>query len=100
MPTPGQQWQGQPNYAIQTQPPSNIVQPNGTSPVVAAIVSFILPGVGQMMAGQTMKGLVILGVSVFTGCLAGLVNIGAAIDAYIIAQKLERGERVGDFDFF
>ncbi|MBV1861330.1 MAG: PQQ-like beta-propeller repeat protein [Nannocystaceae bacterium] len=63
------------------------------NPVVAAIMSLLIPGVGQLMNGQTIKGLVILVVSVFTFYMLGLASILAALDAYFVARKrLEGGE--------
>jgi len=67
---------------------------------VAALLSFVLPGVGQLYAGQTVKGVVLLVVSIGTCFGGGIFNFVAALDAFLIAQRKERGETVGDWQFF
>lgn len=70
-----------------------------TSDFVAMIVTFFFPGVGQMMLGQTVKGLVILGVALVTGCGLGLISIAAVVDAFLVANAKKRRE-IGDWEFF
>lgn len=76
--------------------------------VLSAVLSFFIPGVGQIYQGQTQRGAIILGAYVlfwiFTGImmflligflimfLAPLFHIGAAIDAYLQAGKINSGE--------
>lgn len=74
-------------------------------PTVMAILSLVVPGLGQMVLGQTVKGIVLfvlfLGVGLSTWCFGGVaVAIVAIIDAYQIATKLKRGQAVGQWDFF
>jgi len=62
------------------------------SPLVAAILSFLIPGLGQFYAGHLLRGigLFILAVIVviFTALIGGLlVAVVAAIDAYFLASK-------------
>lgn len=83
------------------------LSPTGQSmePAIAALVSFFIPGIGQIILGQGIKGVVILIVGavlcVFTFCIALLiVSPAAAIDAYLIAQKLKQGKSVGEWEFF
>lgn len=70
-----------------------------TSEILAIVVTFFIPGVGQMMLGQTVKGLVILGAAIFTGCGLGLVSIASVLDAYLVVMAKKRRE-VGEWEFF
>ncbi len=72
----------------------------GPSPIVAALLSLFLPGVGQIMAGQTTKGAVFLVLALCTGCGGGLFNIVLALDAYAIAKRRTNNEPVADWQFF
>jgi len=62
------------------------------SPLIAAILSFLIPGLGQFYAGHLLRGigLFILAVivAIFTAFVGGLViAVVAAIDAYFLAAK-------------
>ncbi len=71
---------------------------------VAALLSFFLPGAGQLYNGQTGKGLAFLLVTLFVnlplafvgiGLVTGLVTwIWAMVDAHGSAEKINRGEIV------
>jgi TM2 domain-containing membrane protein YozV len=73
--------------------------------ILAAILSFLLfGGVGQLYLGQTKKGIILI-VAFFLGsCTFGIVTaiawIVGIIDAYIIGDKLAKGESVGDMQWF
>lgn len=66
------------------------------NPILAAILSFIIPGLGQIIAGETKRGLIFLvaaivlgiitGMIVFAGILSLALAIYAAYDAYQIAS--------------
>ncbi len=73
---------------------------NAPDPMVAGLASLIVPGLGQILAGQSMKGLVLLIIAFPTCGMGGLLNIVAAADAYLIAQRRKRGEVVQDWQFF
>ncbi|ELY44699.1 hypothetical protein GS429_10910 [Natronorubrum sp. JWXQ-INN-674] len=76
--------------------------------MLAALISFLIPGVGQIYNGQTSRGLAFLGIYfafwVFTVIMmflligfiimfmAPLIHIAAAADAYIQAGKINAGE--------
>ncbi len=71
------------------QPPKN--------PALAAILSFLIPGLGQIYNGEIGKGLIIIVVQVINfllatiiiGIFTGLaVFIWAIYDAYVVAQRL------------
>ncbi|HJN77755.1 MAG TPA: DUF6677 family protein [Myxococcota bacterium] len=69
-------------------------------PAVAAALSFLLPGVGQMVAGQHKKGAVMLLLSIATCYFAGLACPVAAIDAWVVADKLRKGTPAGEWECF
>lgn len=75
------------------------------NPLVAAILSFIFPGIGQLYIGQNNKGgyfIVIAAVSIvlmvlFIGFIFyALFWLWSILDAYSSAQKLNKGELVED----
>ena len=68
-----------------------------------ALLSLLVPGVPQMIFGQTYKGLVILLafiVGVPTGCLALAVIIAALVDGYMVGTALQNRKPVGQWQFF
>ena len=78
------------------------VHPSGKSASIAVILSCLIPGLGQIYLGQTLKGVVILGTFLVT-CLLFLWIIPwiiAMIDASKIGKKLEAGQSVGEWEFF
>lgn len=67
-------------------------------PIVALLLSlFLLGGTGQIFLGQTTKGIVLI---VATICTCGLAGILGAIDAYMIAKRLQEGNSVNKWEFF
>jgi len=73
------------------------------NPIVAAILSLLLlGGVGQLYLGQTKKGVIIIVASLLLACVGiGLIiPIVGAIDAYMLAEKLQKGESIGDMQWF
>ena len=69
-------------------------------PAVAALLSLLLPGTGQMLAGQYKKGAVMLLISVTTCYMAGLASAVAAIDAWMVADKARKGTEFGEWEWF
>lgn len=74
-------------------------------PWLMALLSFLILGLGQIILGQTAKGITIL----IVGIVIGLITFGFAtliilpisvIDAYLIAKKKKEGKVVGDWEFF
>ncbi|MCL7412530.1 MAG: hypothetical protein M8353_02805 [ANME-2 cluster archaeon] len=62
------------------------------SPLLAALFSLIIPGLGQFYAGHLLRGIGIFTLAVFIGIITGLsgsplIAIVAAIDAYFMASK-------------
>ena len=87
-----------PTFPAQNAPAAVVA--GAPNPVIAAVLSLFFPGAGQIYAGQGLKGGVLLLVAFFTCMGGGLLNIIAAIDAYLIAQRRAAGEPVGDWKFF
>ena len=80
----------QPSY-----PPKN--------PVVITIISSLLfGGVGQVQLGQTKKGIIIiiLTLMLLPVGVGFIIWIGGIIDAYMMADKLQKGEAIGDMQWF
>ena len=75
----------------------NTVQPSGKSASTAVILSCLLPGLGQIYLGQTLKGLAILGLALLTNVIGWVVGM---VDAAKIGKKLEAGQSVGEWEFF
>lgn len=74
-------------------------------PWLMAVLSFLILGLGQIILGQTAKGLTIL----IVGIIVGIITLGissfitvpiSVIDAYLIAKKKKEGKVVGDWEFF
>lgn len=68
--------------------------------IICAILSFFIPGLGQVIAGDLKKGIILFVLALIMGCLAaivfkqwivGLINLAiscyAAYDAYIMASE-------------
>ena len=87
-------------------PASPMIQPSSPpkDPIIAAVLSFfLLGGVGQLYLGQQKKGLIICVVTLVLYCAFGIgaiLNIVGAVDAYLIAEKLKKGQPVGEMEFF
>jgi len=77
-------------------------------PVLMGVLSALIPGLGQIILGQTAKGIVMLVVATFLtvgtcgwGLLLYPLNwVVSGLDAYKIATKLKQGNPVGGWDFF
>ena len=79
-------------------------------PVLSAALSLLLPGTAQILNGQTVKGLCILGTAfclfsstvvspmLFTALLY-LLMVAASSDAYMIATRMKLGEPVDPWAF-
>jgi len=95
-----------PYIAPGNQIPGMIQVPIGTHSVgTAVLLALLITGLGQLYNKQAMKGLVILVASVilavFTcGLSLVLTHPFAFIDALMIAQRLNRGEAVREWQCF
>lgn len=93
------------SYQMPPNADPNLVYPAGHNPGLMAVLSVLLVGLGQMVMGQVGKGLVMLLAALVIGAITfgvGAIAVWAVsgIDAYLIAQKLERGQAVGKWEFF
>ena len=75
------------------------------NPIVAAVLSLIvLGGVGQIYLGQQKKGIILIVAWVLGWCTFGVLTsvaaIVGAIDAYMLADKLQKGQAIGDMQWF
>ncbi|MCG3211582.1 MAG: hypothetical protein FOGNACKC_05228 [Anaerolineae bacterium] len=83
------------------------IQPSNPpkNPIIAAILSLVLlGGVGQLYLGQQKKGIILIAAWVIlwlVPCVGPLLAaVMGAVDAYIIADKLQKGQSVGDMQWF
>lgn len=88
-------------------PPPGVNNPvqQAKNPTLAALLSCLVPGLGQLYNGQTTKGIVIILANIALGVITGGVSavailIVAIIDALKIAEKINRGATVGEWEFF
>lgn len=75
------------------------------NPVIMGILSFFITGLGQLVMGQTLKGITMFVGAVIimfvTFGLASIVVVAiSVIDAVLIAKKKQSGKVVGDWEFF
>ena len=94
-----------PEMAQPSSPPPKMIQPSSPpkSPVLALVLSLLLlGGAGQIYLGQVTKGIVLIVATLLLSCIGIgiIVWIVGIIDAYMIGQKLERGEPVEEWEFF
>ncbi|MEO1273249.1 MAG: hypothetical protein AAFX99_34620, partial [Myxococcota bacterium] len=64
------------------------------SPGVAVVLSVLLPGAGQLYLGHVKRGAIWMVSAMLTLGCAGLLNIGAAIDAWRLAKAMAEERRV------
>lgn len=76
-----------------------LIQKPDTNPVIVAVLNLLLfGGVGYLMMGQQKKGIISI-VATFVGACFGigfLVPWITAYDAYLLGQKLQNGEAIGE----
>ena len=73
------------------------------NPIIAAILSFLLlGGVGQIYLGQTKKGIIIIVATLVLACIGigFVIPLLGAVDAYMLADKLQKGQPIGDMEWF
>ena len=67
-----------------------------------AWINLLIPGLSQIMMGQTTKGIVLLAASyvlIFIG-IGALVWIASVVDGFMVGQVLQSGRPVGEWQFF
>lgn len=76
------------------------------SPALAALLSFLLVGMGQVYLGQVDKGLAMLGtvlllmVTVALGPLGVVILLVNMLDAFLLARKAREGKPILSWEFF
>lgn len=76
------------------------------SPGLAALLSFLLVGMGQIYLGQVEKGLCMLGVVLLLIMNAALSPLGLVIlflnvlDAFLLGRRVKAGQQVRRWQFF
>jgi TM2 domain-containing membrane protein YozV len=73
------------------------------NPIIAAILSLIIGGGGQLYIGQTKKGIILTVATIvlyFCFGIGAILAILGAVDAYMLTDKLQKGEAIGDMQFF
>lgn len=73
------------------------------NPIIALILSLLLlGGVGQLYLGQMKKGIIIIVATLILSCIGVgfIVWVVGVIDAYIMADKLQKGQAIGDMQWF
>lgn len=87
---------------------TNESQSEEISEILVAVMSFFIPGLGQLYVGQTKRGAIWLGATIGYFVLSSILvlvaigflmyfalplfAIGAAVDAYMQADKINSGE--------
>jgi TM2 domain-containing membrane protein YozV len=108
--SPQQQWtvpSGQPTQ-VTPQDHRKVIHPSTPpkDPVLMGLLSgCLLLGLGQILLGQTTKGIcILLGGLLLAVLTAGISVIivfpAAGFDAYLIAKKLKEGKAVGEWEWF
>ena len=73
------------------------------NPIIAAVLSLLLlGGVGQMYIGQMKKGVILIVGTVVLSCIGigVIIPVLGAVDAYMLADKLQKGGAIGDMQWF
>lgn len=80
------------------------IKNKNANPVVALLVNiFVLPGLGQMILGQSNKGIMVFLCALIGTCLCcvpgTVVVILSHVDAYLCASALQQGETLGENEY-
>ena len=105
----------EPEPPNQPPPPPSIPPPLTTPPPVsvpaAGLLNWLWPGAGYFVIGQNTKGAVFCAITfcvlvlVFITCGLGILIympyvIASIIDAVLLAQRINRGEKIAEWQFF
>jgi TM2 domain-containing membrane protein YozV len=87
-------------------PPANSTETGRKKhPWLAALLSLLLPGLGQIYCGQDNKGAFLVGMALLGQCSTGglsswILCPAMALDAFMIASDLNTLSKVGRWEFF
>lgn len=76
-----------------------MIRRTDANPILYGLLNvFLFGSVGYFVMGQTQKGVIALVITVASGCLclAPVASIIFGYDAYLLGQKLESGEAIGE----
>ncbi|MGL4669799.1 MAG: zinc-ribbon domain-containing protein [Methanobacteriaceae archaeon] len=80
---------------------SGISENQKKEPILSTVLSFLIPGIGQIYNGQTVKGLILLVgyvMGIFLFFIPGIIVWAYGIyDAHKTAKRINNGEYVGDW---
>ena len=83
-----------------------IRMPQSKSPVLAALLSFLLVGMGQIYIGQIEKGVTMivivlsLMIAVAPGPWGIVIVVFNVVDAFVLARRVNRGKEPRTWQFF
>ena len=76
-----------------------LIQKPDTNPIIVALLNlFLLGGVGYFIMGQQKKGIISIVATLVGSCfgIGVLVPWITAYDAYLLGQKLQNGDSIGE----
>lgn len=89
---------------IQPQQPYGYPVQNSHSPGIAALLTFVLLGAGQMYNGQVAKGFLFLATAILFGCLFWPISlviwVVGLVDAIMVGDKKQKGQFIDQWQFF
>ncbi len=84
---------------------------NRPQPLLLALASALVPGLGQLILGQQAKGALLILLALcgccgtvktlgVAGIAVGFWNLLCAFDAYLLGQKAQSGRSIGAWEWF
>jgi hypothetical protein len=102
-PPPPRQPLPTPHAPGELRPTGKLVYPSNPPPNPnLAWINIIIPGLSQIIMGQTVKGIILLiaSFSLSLVVVGLLIWIASIIDGYMVGQVLQSGRPVGEWQFF
>jgi len=92
-------------YQPQVAPASVMIYPRQHSLPLVIVLNLIFPGIGNLIFGQTAKGLVMFAATVVLGTgtcgvLWFVSCVVMTIDGVMLSNKLNSGQPIGQWEFF
>ncbi len=76
------------------------------NPIILAVANWFVPGLGYFLMGQKKKFMITLGIMIGVivvavctfglGGILGFINFVFVYDAYLLGQKLQAGQSIGE----
>lgn len=102
-PSPLPQPPPRPNVPVGPSPAGKLIYPSNPPPNPnLAFINILVPGLSQILMGQTVKGIVLLIASLCLSLvlIGVLIWIASIIDGYMVGKVLQSGRPVGEWQFF